>query len=53
LDLTEYFESDLPKFQILTDNFEQVHSDGEEYILGINDLERPLQIYDKYDLIKE
>ena len=49
--MTEYFDTELPKIQILSDNYPQQHSDDNEYILGVNQLIRPMQIEEKYSKI--
>ncbi|CDW90703.1 wd-40 repeat protein [Stylonychia lemnae] len=51
LDLTEYFDSFLPKLTIISENYPTEHQDEDEYILGVNDLPRPSDINEKYDEI--
>ncbi|CDW79775.1 wd-40 repeat protein [Stylonychia lemnae] len=51
LDLTEYFDSNLPKLQIIHENYPSEHFDENEYILGVNDLQRPSEVVQKYSEI--
>ncbi|CDW91093.1 wd-40 repeat protein [Stylonychia lemnae] len=54
IDLQEYFDSNLPQYQILDPQFTNQHSDERELIIGIN-LRHPKDIHQKYDdlLIKK
>ncbi|CDW81228.1 UNKNOWN [Stylonychia lemnae] len=48
IDLVEYFESSMPKYQIFDSKFPIQHSDESNLIVGIN-LENPKDIHDKYE----
>ncbi|CDW83104.1 wd-40 repeat protein [Stylonychia lemnae] len=51
LDLSEYFDSLLPKLSIISENYPTEHEDENEYIQSVNNLERPSDINQKYEEI--
>ncbi|CDW76701.1 UNKNOWN [Stylonychia lemnae] len=48
IDLQEYFESNLPNYQILDSKFPSQHNDEEELVVGIT-LNNPKEVHQKYD----
>ncbi|CDW90203.1 wd-40 repeat protein [Stylonychia lemnae] len=48
IDLQEYFESNLPSYEILDQLFPSQHQDEQELIKGIN-LDHPKDVHQKYD----
>ncbi|CDW82687.1 wd-40 repeat protein [Stylonychia lemnae] len=49
LNLQEYFESSLPKFQIISEQYPYQHSDAYQYIKGENNLSTPSDVKGKYE----
>ncbi|CDW84476.1 wd-40 repeat protein [Stylonychia lemnae] len=52
VDLQEYFQSNLPKYEILDSSFLSQHQDEQELIEGIN-LDHPKDVHQKYDELFE
>eukprot|EP00347_Sterkiella_histriomuscorum_P005218 403357440 len=51
INLSEYFESNLPIIKINHKNFPDLHFDDSNLILGLKDIDAPKDIIDKYDEI--
>eukprot|EP00347_Sterkiella_histriomuscorum_P013895 403362947 len=51
INLSEYFESNLPIIKINHKNFQDLHYDDKELILGLQQISEPKDILDQYDEI--